>query len=520
VRSAGLGHSATGIPAHAANGLVITVDGLRILGYREGSLPPLPDSDGERRQIAIHLVSRFEQLDDAERRQLTDLAPFACSPLLQRYVAWAREHAAAPDGADTLPLYIRLSDALPALLATCRREDTGALLRVRRTLSARSEWRNPLDGILLERGDDHLYAPVIVAELRRLPRERRTDSTALDAVARSSHPAAVALMIDALRDPNAAADWRRAAFAHLASTGGSAGVQLVRQARAPRASLLPWFERLDLARLPKEQIVAVKQDRAGRTWMLFESAVLGNDSDLFVAARTPRGWSRPMFTGLLTRSVFRASPPQSFRGMAVAEIKRRLWITLFPDDREIVRDTDGDDLTDIVEDRLGTDRDRRDTDGDGLLDAVDPCPNAAPRPLSDVEQIIAAAVEARFFEWHAPVPALITVRGIAPFELYGYGNTVIWNATGSAPSAEEQPPLYGVYGGGMNALRFQAPSDDGSGDDGDEDKPFVEISKDGKTARTIITRYSGGLNGEGLDVHLMKIGDEWFVTDMRLAFVS
>lgn len=46
------------------------------------------------------------------------------------------------------------------------------------------------------------------------------------------------------------------------------------------------------------------------------------------------------------------------------------------------------------------------------------------------------------------------------------------------------------------------------------------MSADGRTARTIITRVSGGKNGEGVEVHLRKIDGEWFVVDMKLQWLS
>jgi hypothetical protein len=38
-----------------------------------------------------------------------------------------------------------------------------------------------------------------------------------------------------------------------------------------------------------------------------------------------------------------------------------------------------------------------------------------------------------------------------------------------------------------------------------------------KTARTVISRYSGGLNGDGMEVTLKKVGDEWFAQISKCA---
>src|SRR5207248_8573014 len=109
----------------------------------------------------------------------------------------------------------------------------------------------------------------------------------------------------------------------------------------------------------------------------------------------------------------------------------------------IRQDTDGDGLTDIVEARLGTNPRKPDSDGDGLSDLVDPCPNAAPRPLSDAERIVAACIEARFFEEKWSVPAVLSGENVQPFELYGYPGPLLWQATGP------ELPISKLYGGGV-----------------------------------------------------------------------
>jgi hypothetical protein len=91
-----------------------------------------------------------------------------------------------------------------------------------------------------------------------------------------------------------------------------------------------------------------------------------------------------------------------------------------PDDSQTRNDADGDGLTGVVEARLGTDPSKSDSDGDGVADPVDPCPNAPPRAMNDREKIIAAFVDAKFFEDVWNTPALIEVEGIQAFEMYGY----------------------------------------------------------------------------------------------------
>ncbi len=192
------------------------------------------------------------------------------------------------------------------------------------------------------------------------------------------------------------------------------------------------------------------------------------------------------------------------------------WIKILPDDASIRKDTDGDGLTDLVELRLGTDPNRRDTDGDGVPDALDPCPNAASRALNDDEKIVAACVEARFFGLTDESPAVLTVAGVKPFQLYGYPSTIMWSPPEKRKAAKWIPPhrgLASVYAGGVNLIEILPPGDQ-------QHDPMIQYGKNHKSATTLIRRYSGGLNGEGIEVKLIKIGNEWFVVDMRLQYVS
>jgi len=228
--------------------------------------------------------------------------------------------------------------------------------------------------------------------LHALPFEDRRDSAAPTAVAHSSHPDAVRFMLEALRDPHAVAPWRREGFVHLAGTGGPDGVQAVRDARSKPGPRKPWWAHVDVAFIAaNKRYVAIKSDAKGRTWMLFNTGVFGNYSDLFVVQKLGSSWGRPMFTGAWDGRTFNDEAPASFRGIAIQKLLGSEWIKIFPDDAANRKDTDGDGLTDLVEARLGTDPLKADTDGDGVPDAVDPCPNGPVRPLGDDEQIVAAS---------------------------------------------------------------------------------------------------------------------------------
>lgn len=503
----------TGKPVYADRGRVITTNDERILCYAGGSLSPLPASNAKRRALGERLAAQYEFLDNAERNQLKSLVPFSFQPLLARYVEWTRAWEDVVKGKRVyvvrtgFDLYNQISSMHPLLTDTCRKEDTASLIAAWSSQKDTGE-RIALEYLLLEKGDAAVYVPPFLRSLRRLPFKERGESPILTAVCRSSHPEAVAFMMETLRNPNEARAWRHAAFQHLASVGGREGLQAIRNVRAKPGPRKPWFERLDLPEDLKNGIVDTKKDAKGRTWMLFHSSILGNWSDLFIVEKLASGWGRPLFTGAWAGRTFGNQAPKEFRGIPIPKLIATEWIRIFPDDPAINADSDGDGLTDIVEARLGTDPKKADTDGDGLSDAVDPCPNASPRPLGDVEQIIAASIEARFFLEDEGVPAILSVEGVKSFELYGYSRTVLW------AMPEYKSELNMLYGGGVNIIGFQSR---------DLEKPKTEtfqFSPDHKTVRTVISRYSGGLDGEGIEVTLKKFGNEWFVVDMVQRYVS
>lgn len=503
----------TGTPVYADSAQLITLDEFRFLSYKMGQLPTLPASGIENQAFAERQAKQWELLDDAEIAQLQSLGSMAFEPLLQRYVEWAKAEDAENENdvpaADSYRRYSQLTDMSPVLHAVFERAETSTLIKALSQFKNNSSWRGVLEKILQDKGDQQLYIPLLVENLRRLPLKERRESPALDAIAHSTHPQAVALLLEALRDTKASPSWRKKAFLHLAGTGGNEGVQAVQEAKTKRGQIKPWFERVPLGKLPADFIASTKKDGKGRTWMLFYSGILGNYSDLFIAQKIGSNWGKPLFTGAWTGRTFRQEPPKTFRGIPLKKLVETEWVSLFSDDATLRRDADKDGLTDIVEKRLSTNANKRDTDGDGIADAVDHCPNATPRVLDDNEKIVAACVEARFFLEDWGVPAVISVENTKPFELYGYKPLLIWQG------AKEKSVLDSLYGGGVNFVSFHAADRESQ-----QPKPFIEYSPDRLAARTVIRRYSGGLNGDGYEATLKKIDGEWFVTGLVMRYVS
>lgn len=95
---------------------------------------------------------------------------------------------------------------------------------------------------------------------------------------------------------------------------------------------------------------------------------------------------------------------------------------------EVLKDSDGDGLTDIEEKQLGLDPNKADTDGDGINDGVDGTPNYAPLPGDDQSDEVAAIQQAFFYcyglsESHDPLMIRSTSRKV---QLWGYPGPVIY----------------------------------------------------------------------------------------------
>lgn len=485
----------TGTAVYADQNYLVTTEENRLLGYVGGTLPPLPTSEPEKKALAERLVAQFDLLDDAERHQLEKLKPYSAPPFLARYLAWAKIY---PCGRWDIKTY---------LLAVCEKENTTALAAAWSELKEQGGWRADLAHTLKAKGDPAEYIPVLVKHFRELPQGQRSCSAALSAIAHASHPAAVAFLLDALRDAKAPAEWRRAAFEHLAGMGSAEGVAAVRALRAKPGQCKPWFERIGLDNLDKQSIISTQQDTKGRTWMFFSSAILGNGSDLFIVEKKAEGWGTPLFTGAWTggRGFLNTDAPKSYRGIPMEKLVATEWIKLFPYDATIRKDTDGDGLTDLVEARLGTDPKKADTDGDGLNDAIDPCPNAASRVLGDTEQILSACIEAWLFTAKRETPVVIFNPEVAPFELYNPQGLLLWRR------GKKQDSWKSLADSGADAVSFYYPIRSYL-----PKNQLIEFSADHQTARVVLNVIPDGcVDTESGMYFLRKIDGAWFVVDWQ-----
>jgi len=488
----------------------------RFYGYITGTLPPLPTTPDAKRALAQDLVDQFEILDDAERRQLLQLTPYAFQPLLARYASPSAWH---PTEGDPISQYsprsvFADSDILPLLTATYRDEDAPAVLAAQGTLAACGSSLPALEKFLPKEGSEAAYIPAFANYLRQHMDATFAPSRLFDTFVRSSSPEAVTLLCAVLRNPAASASLRRAAFLTLTETGGAAGIQAVRDTRPRKRRLAPWYDRLPIEGMYPDDVLATETDTHGRTWRLFHSQILGNHNDLFIVQKLdPAHWGRPIFTGVVTGPLFTGvttlpvdpkTIPAAFRSIPIEKLLATEWIRVFPDDATIRRDTDGDGLTDLVEARLGTDPKRPDTDGDGLPDGVDPCPTVAPHPLNEIEKVAQAALNAYFFDDEDDRPHLLGLSGVKPFEIYGCSGTVLWDAPGQIS------PVSKLFGGGTVFIwLFYV--------DATHPKSALVagFSPDHRTAHTYLRGMVATLSGHQVEITLKKLGGDWFAVDIR-----
>ena len=474
------------------------------------------------RVLAGRLVSRLDYLTDDERRSLRRLGPQAFPALFpavqERIRALAAKASVAGEsgGDGTYEAYEKFADAMGILGDIATRRHTPDMLRLLAIAKDR-DCRSAVLQWLAAKGDDRQTIPVF---LHILATERPNwDYTgnptflALAAVSRSDDPRAVGYLMRQMANPNADPRIRHEAYVNLARTGGEPGLKAVLAQKDSRRTVppLPEFMRLDeLGRANSDswrtlELLATRKDKDGVLWGLVASDILGSRYDLWIVRREAGRWGAPRFTGVTRQQLGKAD-----------------WFRRFVGDPELSRDSDGDGLTDLEEKRLGTDPKKPDTDGDGLKDSVDKNPLAAPRRLSEAEQVLAAAFEARFrFEGGRGVPALVQLpKGIKPLELTGWDWLIISRVHGASPPLAKVPPARIRQGVGM--IRFWLPDYDFDGremrDRGAD--AFLLWSKDGREVKLQLSTTYGGVDGTGYDMRLRKIGQDWVVVEETLVIIS
>ncbi len=323
---------------------------------------------------------------------------------------------------------------------------------------------------------------------------------------RSSHPNAVQFLIHTLDDPKADPQYRNLAYANLAGTGGEEGLKAVLRWRSTER------RRMGEIHLEDRDMVATKTDVGGQRWALARLYYLGNNFDLWLVSSRGENWVDPVFTGYHIASIYEHAP---IPGPEVGSDKASLQKLL---DQLIAnppsKDSDGDGLADLAQIRLGTSPTKADSDGDGIPDGEDLNPLAAPRTLTDEEQIYRAAFEAMFRFYDVKMVMLVYIPDSSrPMEFLGS------NGINICVHEKTKNNLTAFFDEGVATLRFDPPRFDFDGKSNLPDGTVLK-SMDRQRAKIAVSKQTGMLNGTGYDVELRKIRGIWVVVSVYSTWVS
>lgn len=163
--------------------------------------------------------------------------------------------------------------------------------------------------------------------------------------------------------------------------------------------------------------------------------------------------------------------------------------------QELQKDSDGDGLTDIEEERLGLDPHNADTNGDGVRDGADTCPNLDEKTAvnGDDGEIIQKAFFAAYGISKSRHLLIVEPPSI-PVHLWGYLGQLLY---------------------GINPKKWQAEHPEGA--------IFVSwkiLQQTQKSATVSISNYQGPLAAWGEELLLKKIGAHWIVVGEKNQWIS
>src|SRR5262249_52325690 len=143
-----------------------------------------------------------------------------------------------------------------------------------------------------------------------------------------------------------------------------------------------------------------------------------------------------------------------------------------------------------------------------------PWPNAPLRKLSDAEQVLATAFEARYHFADGESPAIFFAEeDMKPFEMVGWAGPVIWKL--NKDHRDWSHPLEWRYEQGVAFLRFGRASEGK-----DWTTRCIRWNGDHTGAYVSISTYYGGLAGTGYGIKVRKIGGQWVVVWMEMEYIS
>lgn len=489
-------------PCWTDGATLVSFDGDRLLRFRHGVEPPVPADPTARKREAEGLAARYSELDAQGRERLARLGDEAFEPVLQLFLQSGKTFSSP----DTVKLFSLLEKI-------CRPGHCERLMDVVQALPPTNMPARELLKIIVRLGRPQEVLPFCLAELERNRDAKEPlayEFVAVNYIMESADPRAIRFKLDQLADPNS--NFGSSAYYSLAATGGAEGVQAVQAQRRQRKLLPPLPERVAAGWIRFGEFASAtktlveQKDAQGRTWGLLQSGALGHAGDLWLAEKVGERWSNPLFCGVYQDDGLdpyaRSAGPQE--GKSGAQLLKSDWYGQLVGNATLRRDSDADGLTDLAEERLGTNPAKADTDGDGDPDGVDPWPNAPHRSdLTDEEQVLDAAFEACFHFSDREAPAVFAApAGLKPFEMTGRSNVTMWELNRATP-------LGRCFSHGTGIISFQPENDQ-----------LVSFSKSRTEAKVSLSVGYGGLNAAGYEVTVRKFGTSWVVVSYRMAWVA
>jgi hypothetical protein len=260
----------------------------------------------------------------------------------------------------------------------------------------------------------------------------------------------------------------------------------------------------------------------GTSYAIVNDDLLGDDTDLFlISTKTPgdrTSWTRPILipnriyrgfhdpklvegkSGELLFSFTQGPPgPRNIMEGQLSPPKKsphlgkQTWMLSL---QVLLQDSDGDGWTDIEEERMGLDPKNRDSDGDGVPDGQDICPNYAPKKDESQDEEIQILQKAVFAEYGlSRSRALLLVEPESKrFQVWGYRGPILFLK--ERWTWGKQHPEGGIFVSWKIASKIE------------------------HDATVSLSDYEGPLAGSGVELHLHKYGNEWFVTEKGSGWIS
>lgn len=517
------------IPIWADSSSVVTMDDFRLTRYGKGvEEEPRTSSPAE---AARNLASRYEELSKSERKNLFELGEPALEPLLGLYQRAVEEEKKRDkrEYRTSIVDYEELADAIGKLVNSA---NIDKVIAAAASLDNKSESKQRLFELLAARPNDPVVVSAFIAALGENPAvsQEPTDATTIAAgyLTECERPEAIAYVEKQFSKGNKGF---AEAYNNLVRIGGDEGVRLVREAKHKRALLKPLAARVleDIRsgyHRNEKQPFSTRKDPSGRVFGLAHSIMLGDSDDIWLVEKINGQWTNPLLTGISTwvgrRIAFRQDEDdEEHKSNAKRQLEKN-WVTILKSLSAIQKDSDHDGLTDLVEERLGTNPNKRDTDGDGTPDDVDPWPNAPSRPLSEEEAILAAVFEARFHNLEGEGSDVLGMPGgVKPFEMPGRSGPTLWSSEDDSEHLTTN--LSGLYERGVGIIGL------GGRGENEPTKPtwskttlgkMIEWDAVKQEATVRISVYYGGLAGSGYVCTVKKFGSDWLVTSLRMEYVS